>query len=90
MVDALAHRSDAEVNATFKVLYQQGARIDREGGLAQSCLYRITLRDRSVHSLGPGNLVAEDFDDPRRPDEGPAVEGRQDLAKPFTGGQYKW
>ncbi len=66
-----------------------GARIDREGDSPQSCLHRITLRDGSVHTVRPGNLVPEDVDDDLTPpDEGPAL-GRQDRAMPFTGGQFK-
>jgi hypothetical protein len=90
MVDVLAHGSGAEVNGAFNVPDQHGARIDREGDSPQSCEYRITLRDGSVHTVRPGNLVLEDFeDDPTPLDRGPALEGRQDLAKPFTEGQYK-
>jgi len=89
MVDVLAYGSDAEVNGAFNVLYQLGARIDREGYSPQSCLYRIMLRDGSVHTVRPGNLVLEDFEDDTTPlDRGSALEGRQDLAKPFTEGQY--
>lgn len=86
MVDVLAHGSDAEVTGAFNILYQRGARIDREGDTPQSCRYRVTLPDGSVHTVQPDNLIPEDFeDDLTPPDEGPAVEGIQDLAKSWRG-----
>ncbi len=81
MVEVLARGSGAEVNGAFNVLYQHGARMDREGDSPQSCRYRVTLPDGSVHTVRPDNLVPEDFEkrDPP-PDEGPAAD-TQSLAK---------
>ncbi|MDQ1391842.1 MAG: hypothetical protein QOF30_819 [Acidimicrobiaceae bacterium] len=75
MVEVLAHGSGAEVNGAFNVLYQHGARMDREGDSPQSCRYRVTLPDGSVHTVRPDNLVPEDFEVDRPPsDEGLAVD----------------
>jgi hypothetical protein len=81
MVDVLAHGSGAEVNGAFNVLYQHGARMDREGDSPQSCRYRVTLPDGSVHTVRPDNLVPEDFEEDRpQADERPPVN-TQFLAK---------
>lgn len=81
MVEVLAHGSDAEVNGAFNVLYQHGARMNREGDSPQSCRYRVTLPDGIVHTVRPDNLVPEDLEeDPPPSDEGPAVD-TQSLAK---------
>jgi len=81
MVEVLAHGSGAEVNGAFNVLYQHGARIDREGDSPQSCRYRVTLPDGRVHTVRPDNLVSEDFEeDPPASDDGSAVDS-QLLAK---------
>lgn len=86
MVDVLGHGSDAEVNGAFNVLYQHGARIDREGDSPQSWRYRVTLPDGSVHTVRPDNLVAEDFEvDLPPPDAGPAIDSEV-LAKSWRSG----
>jgi hypothetical protein len=75
MVEVLARGSDAEVNGAFNVLYQHGARMEREGDSPQSCRYRVTLPDGSVHTVRPDNLLPEDFEDERPPSDGrPAVD----------------
>jgi hypothetical protein len=81
MIDVLAHGSDAEVKGAFNVLYQHGVRIDREGYSPQSCRYRVTLPDGSVHTVRPDNLGAEDFEEDLPPSNaGPSMDTR-DLAK---------